>query len=242
MEKKILLRQIDDYSKCPNFAKYNLNSLEKYSREFSIFRHIVLSAYRDLQNIQTIPTWPTLRNRVTKQVIKDVDVSNSEELSKAYKFTKVMLDKVHQWYGELIAGFPGEALVNVEISNQLGKTGVTVTGIADVILLYQDQVTLIDIVERPDISQHQVTLAYNSIKLQSLMWLLQSQGIEVTDIVRVIYKPDGIDFAKLKMEKLIPGKVERRLHLIVTGIANEIYYPSVTSMCSTCPYKSICTW
>jgi hypothetical protein len=37
-------------------------------------------------------------------------------------------------------------------------------------------------------------------------------------------------------------RTRQTLGLMLLSIKNNIYYPSVTSMCNSCPYKAVCSW
>lgn len=245
LQKKIPLKQIEDYSFCPNFAKYNKDKPSLESVNFIVFKKILMSVYKDIQNLQSPPEWGTIRSRVSKEVMDSLSVFTGDSLGQAYRDTQTILGFVQKWFTELnIAAFPGEGFANLPLEQQLDNTNLSIASNCDAVLLWRDEVTIIDIVERTSTDINLIPFTWNSLRLQGIIWLLHKQGIQATNLVRIVYMPDDILFVRIRIEKQnqLVKRTEQRLKLIAAGISNSIYYPSTTDSCSKCPYRSICDY
>ncbi len=241
-ERKITLRQITDYSKCPKYAKYSIEagSQEKSSEEFRLFHKIVKSVYKDMQNLQTIPTWPTVRTRVSREVMGAIEVPTVRAIESSYKTTMALMGVVQKWYSQLVSGFPGEVLINLNLSADI-KPGLSIEGTVDALMLWQDDATLVVFSDEHRTSLPESFFATLDLKTRGLVWLLDKQGIQVTECIHVVLKYPEVDIIRFKVDNNLV-KTQETLQLITAGIYNGIYFPSVTPACEMCPFKGICKW
>ena len=77
MSKLITIENIQDYIKCPNYAKYNWNFTNLKNKKLNHTEELLKNAYKDLA-IYGVPTsWKTIRTRATQSYFQNNENTKS---------------------------------------------------------------------------------------------------------------------------------------------------------------------
>lgn len=236
---KIEIRHLEDFVKCPNFAKYNWDNSRKSSNSiyYQPIRNILMSCYRDMANLEKKVVWKTVRNRVHGELTVLLEHMDLKEYQKkAIRIT----ESLRGWYIDRYRAGPEEAVSDLRLEGIVPATTMTIVAEVDAILLAPTGITLVEITDK----YSNAVEAYNSIGLRTKIWLLSLQGVSITSALIVNIRDKTINTFSLTYSKPedIVYKTERALSLITGSIKHTIFYPSLTEDCKTCPYRSICSW
>lgn len=239
MKKNVLeIKHIEDYVKCPNFAKYNwVNDSETRNDFYKPIRNILLSCYRDMSNLEKKVVWKTVRNRVHSEL---AGLLNTRTLEQYQKDAVHVIQSLRTWYLNYYRSGPELALHDLALQELVPGVGVSIKATVDALLLEPGNITLVEVTNRFSSGEE----AYNSIGLRAKVWLLSKQRVMVNKMLVINIKGKDLQIYTLKLTepKDIVYRTERALSLIVGGIKYNVFYPSITDMCNRCPYKPICAW
>lgn len=231
MTQLVQIKNLRDYTKCSNYAKYHWHYLDSSSE--STCRSIIESCYRDIALHNKKVDWRTVRNRVYREVFRETN----QNVDSLYKEALAVLSTLRNWYLEYYRDEPGEAILNVDLEEE--TNGMKVTARIDGVLINGDDVTLIYFTEEKEPQE-----ILRDIGLRTRVYLLGREKILVNKILAINATDKTVTCNKLTVHNPIEWnyKTRQALGMILLSMKNNIYYPSVTSMCNSCPYKSVCSW
>jgi len=244
-EKPVRVRHLDDYIKCPNYAKYNWTNHEirKSHYLYNPLRSVILSCYRDLSNLEKEIAWKTVRGRVHESLapLLDKDIPVSDYRSVALS----CLGQIRNWYLRNFRGGSTACIHNLWLESRVPGTGVNITGGIDAITIAPNQIKVIEITDKfKDVRE-----AVNALSIKSKVWMLKQEGVKVDQIqfVRILKRTSSsisvfTDTLIIQDYNDFIYKTERAIQWATGSIKHQIYHPSITSMCGSCPYKQICSW
>lgn len=234
------LRHLDDYMKCPNYAKYNWTngSLVRHHFLYQPVRSIIMSAYRDMANLEKKVQWKTLRGRVHTALAPLLH--NELEIAEYFKLSKYILEKIRGWYLNTFRDGPTTCLHNLSIESPVPATGLSIATTIDAILLSPDQTSIVEITDKyKDIREASV-----SFSIRAKVWALKQEDINVKSVLLVHIKEGNINVHEINIRNIDEYcfSVEKSLQWALGSIKHQIFLPSITSMCDSCPYKGVCSW
>jgi hypothetical protein len=227
----IQIGQLRDYSQCPAYAKFNWSAGSPSYR--TITENVIRSCYMDLAVNNKKVDWRTVRNRVHHQVLLHSEELNANQI---YKLVVLILDSIKKWYLEEFRDGEEEGLVDLRLELEINKTKVEVN--IDGLLVEGNKITLVDFTEKETTQD-----ILRDIGLRTKVLALSKQNITVNKVLSIKCSDRSVRCTPLKVDN-IPNwnyKNEQILQLMLLGMKQKIFYPSPTSMCSTCKYKDICT-
>lgn len=225
------IKRLRDYQKCPNLCKYDVSGTESVDQ--TVIRKVLEYCYSEIATSNTSLVWKDVRTKVTQLLCELEPHLTAKQI---YSSSLVVLETVRNWYIANYRDKENSGLVNIRLTEELN--GIQITGVVDAVLLTGKKVKL---VEFTDLSLDQV---YSDIGFRTKIWLLGKAGLKVTSALVIKCTNRTIETVTLKILETEKWnlKNEQILKLITISIKNKIFYPSVTSMCNTCQYKSICSW
>ena len=228
---------LDNYIKCPAFAKYDWNnkSLRGHHYLYHPIRNILLGCYRDLANLEKKIVWKTVRERVHKNLAPllktDIEIEDYKRIA-----IQVM-SQIRSWYINSFRDGPEICLHNLKVNSLVPATGISIEAQIDAVLVSSDQVRIVEITDKYE----DLREASLSLSLQAKAWLLSKQDVKVTEIELINISNKSFTNRVFRIrEKALLG-TERSLQWTIGGIKHKVFHPSVTQMCTTCPYRSICS-
>jgi len=239
-EKPIEVWHLDDYIKCPNYAKYNWNrrQIRRAHYLYGPLSNVILSCYRDQANLNKKVLWKTVRNRVHQELAPLLDTKIAIE-----DYKQVAIDclvEIRNWYINVFREGPTTCLYNLEIEACVPVTGVTIAGQLDAMLLSPDQNMIVEVTDKFKSNRE----VLSSLSIRSKIWLLHAKKVKVDKlkVIRIQDKKIKIDTLKIQNYDDFIYKTERTIQWATGSIREKVFHPSITSMCDTCPYKGVCKW
>jgi hypothetical protein len=104
----------------------------------------------------------------------------------------------------------------------------------------ENALTLLDFTEEMDSNDF-----IRDITWRAKVWALKKQKVNIKHILSIAKSNKNsfkINRFTINNQDDFYNKTDQTLKMIGMGIKNKIFYPSVTEMCNTCNYNSICGW
>lgn len=231
MTQLIQIKHLRDYSKCPNYAKYNWYN-EDLKLKSNICKQVVTSCYRDIFVLNKKVDWKTVRNRIHSFISKE----NSIEADKIYSFSIALMSGMRDWYLQIYRDGPVEGIGPFLLEEKIFEETIQIQ--IDGLLNDNKSVTLIHycneeadwILKDPELRIKIYLLSKQKIKINKVLVISCSETSVKTKTITV----DNVDNWNLKTEKM--------LGLFLYSIKNKVFYPSITKDCSSCRFSDICSW
>lgn len=231
MTELVQIHQLRNYAKCPNFAKYSWNVPTKTTK--NVVRSVVESCYRDVAVLNKRVDWKTVRNRVHHQLVALEPTLSSDEF---YNAAVAILESLRPWYLVYFRDGTEEAICNLKLEEEINQ--VQVTAQVDAVLI-GEKITLLEFTECESIEE-----ILRDIGLRTKILLLGKQNIKVNKILAIRCSDRSVRVTSLSVDNPDSWnyKTLQSLQLMLFSVKNKIFYPSPTSMCTTCKYRDICSW
>lgn len=232
MKELVQIGNLRDYSKCPNYARYNWLGIVSTMKLPS--QRVIESCYRDLAVLNKRVDWKTVRSRVQTEFLKE-DTNKSAQY--IYSATVELLTSLKVWYTEQFKDGTEEAVTNLKLSSVINKTRIE----ADIfcLLVSPERNTLVEFVQ-VDTPEEVI----KDIGLRTKVWLLGKEGIRVNKVLAIRPDERSARYWLLNVDNSDAWnyKTEQVLQLMLASINNNVFYPSPTGMCTSCKFKKICSW
>lgn len=224
------LHKVRAYTKCPNFAKYSWHIPVQTKR--TVPRILIEDCYRDIAVLNKRIEWKTIRNRVNNLLLE-----HEPELSgnNFYNSAITIMESLRNWYVNYFRDGTEEAVCGIYLESELNQ--VKLSAVVDVLLI-GEKITLIEFTEEETAEE-----ILRDIGIKTKIYLLGKQNIKVNKIVALRCTNRSVKTTTLNIDNTDAWnyKTEQSLKLVTIAVKNKIFYPSPTSMCSTCRYKDICS-
>jgi hypothetical protein len=150
-----------------------------------------------------------------------------------------VIDSLRGWYLNYYREGPELCLHGLALKSPVPGIGIELEGEVDALLLEEENVSMVTISDR----FQDPTTAFKGMELRAKAWLLSQQGVIVNNFLVINISNDTIKVYKLRIEdpEDFLYKTEKAIQVIAGGIKHKVFYPSVTDMCTTCPFRSICS-
>lgn len=246
----IALTQLEIYPRCP--AQYNYFqkrggiSTVQLLPKTKLFRDIACSTYLKAARNTRINPWRQMTAQIDKFTFADLlprsHPDYDSDVDTKFKLSLSRIDALKKhWYRPYFLAEGMEGFSGLKTSLSIG--GYNLVDTTDLVLFNEKDLILCKFT---NIETNQ-SMLYNNIrmrtqalmlsrnlgrlvtKIRSMSWPEDSEKISVRDIN--IHNP--VEFA---------NKTEAVVSHIVGGIRKEIFYPSVSEQCFTCPFNNICSF
>lgn len=232
----IKVKNLVDYSKCPNYCKFNWINHPTVDGKTSAIRRIIQSCYRDQANFERKIVWKTVRSRVHTELSPLLGDLSLEDY---HKMAIRVIDSLRGWYLNHYREGPELCLYGLALKANVPDLGISLEGSVSALLLEENNISAVLIG-----TEYEDPLStYRSMELRAIAWLLAQHGVIINSFLVINIKNDTIKTYRLKVDN--PDdyiyKASKAVQLIAGGIKHNILYPSVSDMCNTCAYRSICS-
>jgi hypothetical protein len=207
---------------------------------FKIVRQVVLKAYSMLLHQHKVPSWKWVRSYIDISYRKICDIESPHDV---FKSAEGIFLALHRWYHSMFLDeLHFEGVPNVPISLPLGK-GYRFTDNIDLVGLDTDKgITLVDLVPFDEIQKGRM---YNDLTVHARVWGFEHDTqLSVSRYCRVIVHPRRSSLRTVWFDKnpMLKRKeqIKSYINYLMMGIINEMYYPSLSVQCDTCPYVVQC--
>jgi hypothetical protein len=176
------------------------------------------------------PTWKRIPRWVDRLIR-----TKQDKAEEAYTYYKHALTALHNWFHKIYILRPVGALVNVPVIAHLGDLH-TFYGRIDMLnpdhnelFIFTDQT--ISLIQQ-----------YNDIEMFAGLWAAEKfLGVKIDTCVKLIVSPKKVEEKRYKITPETKERIRQNLDHLVCGITNQMFYPSVSNDCSTCPYRFRCS-
>ena len=229
-------QDIIEYSKCPKKLYFSLSYKEKMISprfEFQIISDVIKSVYLYALRKEKFTPWNLIPGWVDRAANNfTIDLSDIER----YKKSENILVRLSYWYNNIyLAQENLSGFINVPIYYPIDYHRVYYDKI-DILEIGQ-QVRILDFTEE-DIGP--VNL-YKEMLIHIKSWGLNVSCKSKPDkYVRLVIKPLSIKIVEISVTNDMIKKAEKISYHILSGIKNQIFYPSITKQCPSCPYMDLC--
>jgi hypothetical protein len=161
--------------------------------------------------------------------------TKGESAQEAYKYYKDALTALHKWFHHIFIPYPAGMLVNAPVVAHLdtnhtyyGKVDMFSPELGEAVVFTTDQVPLL----------HQ----YNDLEMFTHLWAVEKfLGVKIDTCVKLIISPRKVEEKRYKITPEVKDRVCRSIDFLMNGITNQIFHPSISLHCSTCPYRFRCS-
>jgi len=232
----IKIKNLVDYSKCPNFCKYNWNNNSLVDEKTSALRRIIKSCYRDQANLERKVVWKTVRSRVHTELSPLLE---NLTLAQYHSLAIETIDTLRGWYLDYYRDGPGLCLHGLALKKNIPGIGIELEGSIDALLLEENNISLVVVGEYPS----NISDIYRGLELRAKAWLLSQEGVIINNFLVINLIRGRIKINKIRIDNPEDYlyKAGKTIQVIAGAIKHDVYYPSVTDMCKTCPFGSICS-
>ena len=233
-------QNIEVYSRCPRRAFYGWNyAREPMSFHASVIRDVIQAIFLYMAQHEEVPSWKRTLSWIDKYVRQEAVHLESREL---YEASKSTLSCLHKWYFSfLLNNYKMMGLTNVPILLEL-----------DTKLTYQDEIPFIlfgdtmkvgDFKEVSSVARVTKLELYNDIELQIRIWgIYKLFNKKPRNFIRIYISSHTIQAVEIGISDQMLAKTEKMVKYILTGMRNEVWYPSFSTQCLSCPFNKDCTF
>lgn len=215
------------YSTCPRYALYTWNKPRSFPHEVATFSRIIHKVYQWRERYNDLPTWKHVKELGEDELTSDVHKENVS-----------LLSKLRVWYDLYLEEYCDEGIINLPIVNRF-----------DNILVYKDIIPLTTVGKKLRVydvrmgDQHYCGRdLYNDLLVQTRLWgFWKASDTFPEEYVRYIIQPTVVRPVHITTTKdLLSNKIEPIIKHILRGMRDDIFYPSKSKHCDTCPFASAC--
>jgi len=228
------------------YKDFRFEERTSFSPRTELLRNIVRGAYLALSRQTKTNPWRRVTSEIDKFIYQDVphrdDPTYDKQVDLLFKKSISYINTVRKvWYKPLfltegLEGFP-------DFKCSFPYYNLMVIDTADLVLFNADDLiicTFSDIELTP-------SLLYNNMRLRMLALMLESSLKRKVTRLRCMSWARGQDEIDVKdifihNHNEFMKKTEKTLMYILSGIKNEIFYPSISEQCNACPFKEICSF
>lgn len=233
---RVNLNDIKAMAECPAYYQFLKKSVRKpISKQVYTAESTIKMCYRQASKTLHKCTWRRIITHVDREVFRDVDISNKEEVDIARKTSEHVLIFLRRWYHEIYLPESGLGYVDLPVASQLGNHIVWTT------------IPIIKLTEKPVIVyiDNIVTSTpqmYNDLSLRSLLWLtMNALDNEIVGVEHLTIKSSGgFQSTYLELNRGDSARVTKALKQILSMIERNYSFPSVTEKCTNCSFQRGC--
>jgi hypothetical protein len=202
--------------------------------EVQLVGDVVKSAYLFSERTGRSPGWRRIV-RWTERAMRD---SLADE---RYKEFKNILTRLHDWYFRVYeAGDESSGMINIPLSVPLGLH-YTYYDQLD-ILGIGNKIELFDIVGADFCRPRKGQKVFNEISIHARIWGVREALKICPDVyTRIIISPKSVRARSLQVSQDSLERTGRYIKYLLTGMINNIAYPSVSEQCDSCPFLTGCS-
>lgn len=238
---KIRANAIDIYSSCPNKIKYGELSLnEKIDTDLSIFKFVVQKTLLYQSKYLKIPKWKNLldwNNLARNNLLSNLNEDALNPIN--------ILNRLHFWFYKIYKQEPfinSLPIINPKLYCSLSDN-LFLEDSFDFILVQNNNICIpCDIISVNNIDNLKVGMYYN--KASTHLKLMAFEQISQYLPSLYYFLAIGPNSIKLLPIRIYPEKflrIKNSLKVLINGISNKSYYPSISSQCDTCKFVNICS-
>lgn len=232
------LDNIASYSRCPAYYYFSKESISVPDpKRIQIVRDVIQKCYLRHTQSSYRTEWRQITGWVNKAVFQDVDVFDDKQTTLAMSTSEGILLNLRNWYDKIYLKEEAIGYVDIKVGFNIGKYRIEEQ--IPIIRIDNDRPTLIYFSD-VEIGARQL---YNEFKYRAAAWLYSKQ-VEETRIISIehlYFGPQGSFIpSTITLNKKDNSSVENRITHILYCIDKGINYPSITTMCNSCPFRSNC--
>jgi len=232
MTELVKINQLRNYAACPNFAKYDW--YVPVTTEKNVVRTVLESCYRDVAVLNKRVDWKTVRNRIHNHLI---ELESNLPTEGFYNGAVAIMESLRNWYLSSYRDGTEEAICNLELEDTISDVNIKLS--IDTLLIGKKHITLMEYTEMETAEE-----VLRDIGLRTKILLLGKQNIKVNKVLAIKCSARAVKTWTLNIDNSSNWnyKTMQVLQLMLLSIKKKLFYPSPTSMCSTCKYRDICSW
>lgn len=228
------------YTKCPRRLQLNWDA---YSPNPTLSERIVTpviqNIYQKYARKGKAAGWKQVIAWTERYVLENIIFSNRQE---TYRATKGYFTKIGEWYDKYAADYAYPGIINIPVGLELGPRLIYKDYIP--VLILSNPYTVADIYELRDT---ETLKGYNGLKLYDDFELMlrcwgfwKSTGIFPSKYVRFTISHSVIKPIHVYIREKRLLYIEKLAEQIARGIHEEIFYPSRSEQCNSCPFIEDC--
>ncbi len=229
-------KQIKLFASCPKQYSFLVNSGLDTKPKVNIIKELIKQCYINRTQHGYNPQWETIKTRINKHCFGPVDIKDKEAFQKAYRESVNLIGILHYWYFKIFAEDNRTCVVNVPLKIQVSNSFVQSS--IDLVAL-DSKYQMIPILF--DDSEIDFVKPYNDIIFKVLMWMIWKEtGVFIKKVDHAVVTQDSVQYSSV-WNKSSMDTIEKYVTFIVKAIENKVFFPSVGSQCSQCPFEKICS-
>lgn len=233
--------KIDTYSRCPKRCFFSWNSKPQIDLEIEVLQDMIKKLYLFHARTGTLKPWRGMPHRTHQMLLEYV--KDSDKVSE-YKKVKNILYKLSVWYnGPYLNEYCDEGIINMPIRIGLGysciyKDSVDIVTIGKKLRLFDFK----QVRDNEEYAAYNGRKIYNSLEVQSRIWgFWKSSEVLPEEYVRLVVGPIGLKPVRIKITEENIKKIDSSIVHIADGIKDNIFYPSFSKQCLSCPFAQHCS-
>lgn len=232
----ITLKEVKYFSECPKFYKYMKGIIRKApDKHILISKKIIQKGYDVARNNGVKVEWRRIVSWVNKETFGDIKGLDDPAYEPTRQIAESVLKFLQQWYYQVYLPEEGVGYSNLELSKVYGNT--TVFTKAPIIKV--KEIPILSYVSGVAYTERQL---YNDIEVRGTALFicnaLESTKIQVEHYA--IGSKGGYRLTQIDISSTDNNSVNKAIGDIVQSIQMGISYASITSKCSSCPFKARC--
>ena len=242
---RIHIDKLGLYAQCPRKFQYSLgHCVQPLPQNISIAKRVIQTLATSENTYAGSLTLRAIQELIDTIVFQEVDgLSTEEELEHAYALSQQISTWVMSWYEKMyVPDTFVEAIPNVSLECTTTDHYSIHTDV-DLILLRPGISKQVVFVECSDIDMTGPEM-YNDFRHQALVYLGWKQLGVVPRIERLFFSERAVFRRTMTVYKptLFIHKTERNLQQVCNGIQHDIFYLSVSELCSECEFQNSCSF
>jgi hypothetical protein len=238
MSRLVRPHQLVAYSRCPRRCLYTWRDKPKVARETVIVSDVIKHSCLFASRKQRLIPWrhipPLLDKIITEHMLDSTEGKMYEHL----------LTQLHRWYHTYYIKEPNfNSVVNLPIVLPLGQN-VIYCDMLDIVRIEDSGTTLLDfrrILPKNFPSSSPVEV-FDDLSIHIRSWgFWKASGVIPEHYTGVILAGTRVKMLSVSLGRVILERAERICRQILAGIKDEVYYPSRSEQCISCPHQNICS-
>jgi hypothetical protein len=235
------------YSKCPKKTQFAWHDENKDKiNQPTVVEDVIKKTYYYYYVKEIIPTWRNIMTWTQNKVASTVDDITTQE---SYKKVKSYLQVLSDWYDKFFLGnycYPG--FINVPIHIGLGhhltlQSSMDILAIGNNIKLMEfEKVAYEDSINSAaNIGSYSQRKLFNNFEIQIKAWVFSKIiTTKQCEYSRILIGANTIKIIDLFFSNESLNNIEKIIKQITRGINDNVFYPSFSEQCLSCPFISKC--
>lgn len=230
------LNDISTYAMCPAYYWFSKTiAPTPESHRIKLIRSIIQKCYLRIAEAEWRTDWRLISGWVDRDMYENIDMSNKAAIKAQQLHTEKILLGLKSWYKQIYLREEDAGFANIKLKFNIGKFRIEDT----MPIVKSSEIPSIIIIDDVEIGARQL---YNSFIHRGYSWLFSKEvDSPKVRIEHLSFGPLGsFQHNTVVLNTKDNASTEQRITNILYCMNAKVNYPSITSMCNECQFRSKC--